>query len=229
MAKLRCLIIDDEADARKIFREAVLAACRDTEIREAGTPSEAADAIRSGKYTIALVDCNLVGSTTGNFEGIGFARDLSNSGCDVIMISGMPQRDLSTLALEVGNALFLRKPVSHSDLVATIKLTLRNRETRPPRRGEFPSGLEIDPDNMRLMLWNGRRVPLSPTLYSLVRCLARNHGKLVPHSDLLKCLTSGQMADLHSHIRRAKEAFRNVDDAFSAIESISGHGYIWKS
>ena len=229
MAKLRCLIIDDEADARRIFREAVLAACQDMEIEEAGTPGEAADAIRSGKYTIALVDCNLIGSTSGNFEGIGFARDLSTSGCDVIMISGMPQRELATLALEVGNASFIRKPVSHSDLVAAIKLTLRNRETRPPRRGELPPGLEIDPHNLRLMLWNERRVPLSPALYSLVNCLARNHGKLVPHEELLKCLTSGQMADLHSQIRRVKEAFRTVDGNFSANQSVFGDGYIWKS
>lgn len=229
MTKLRCLIIDDEEDARRIFREAVFAACRDMEIVEAGTPDEATDAINSGKYTIALVDCNLIGSTSGNFEGIGFARDLSTSGCDVIMISGMPQRELATLALEVGNASFIRKPVSHSELVAAIKVTLRNRETRPPRRGELPPGLEIDPHNLRLMLWHERRVPLSPSLYSLANCLARNHGKLVPHEDLLKCLTSGQMADLHSQIRRVKEAFRAVDENFSAIQSVFGDGYIWKS
>lgn len=228
MTKLRCLIIDDEADARRIFREAVLAACQDMEIKETGTASEAAEAIRSTKYTIALVDCNLIGSTSGNFEGIGFARDLSTAGCDVIMISGMPQRELATLALEVGNASFIRKPVRHSDLVAAIKLTLRNREMRPPRRGELPPGLEIDPNNLRLMLWNERRVALSPALYSLVNCLARNHGKLVPHENLLKCLTSGQMADLHSQIRRVKEAFRTADGSFSAIESVSGRGYIWK-
>lgn len=230
MTKLSCLIIDDEADARRIFREAVLAACHDMEIKEAGTPNEAAEAIRSNKYSLALVDCNLIGSTSSNFEGVGFARDLSASGCDVIMISGMPQRELvATLALDVGNASFIRKPVSHSELVAAIKLSLRNREMRPPRRGELPPGLEIDSHNFRLMLWHGRRVTLSTTLYSLVHCLARNNGKLVPHEDLLKCLTTGRMADLHSQIRRVKDAFRAVDEKFSAIESMSGRGYIWKS
>jgi DNA-binding response OmpR family regulator len=229
MTKMRCLIIDDEADARRIFREAASAACKDMEIEEAGTPDEATNAIRSGKYAIALVDCNLIGSTSGNFEGIGFARDLSTSGCDVIMISGMPQRELATLALEVGNASFIKKPASYSELVAAIKLTLRNREMRPPRRGELPPGLEIDSHNFRLVLWNGKRVSLSPALYSLVHCLARDHGKLVPHQDLLKCLTSGGMADLHSQIRRLKDAFRAVDSRFSAIESMSGRGYIWKS
>ena len=229
MSKSRCLIIDDEADARRIFREAVFAACQDVEIEEAGTPGEAADAIRSGKYTIALVDFNLIGSTSGNFEGIGFARDLSTSGCDVIMISGMPQRELATLALEVGNASFIRKPVSHAELVAAVKVTLRNRETRPPRRGELPPGLEIDSHNFRLMLWKGRRVVLSTTPYSLAHCLARNHGKLVLHTELLECLTSGTKSDLHSQMRHVKDAFRDVDEEFSAIESVFGRGYIWKS
>ncbi|MDO8359455.1 MAG: response regulator [Devosia sp.] len=229
MTKLRCLIIDDEADARRIFREAVLAACQDMEIEEAGTPGEAEDAIRSGKYAIALVDCNLKGATTGNFEGLGFARDLSASGCDVIMISGMPQRELATLADDVAKAAFMQKPVNHAELVVAVTRTLRNREERPPRRSELPPGLEIDPHNMRIMLWKERRVVLSTTLYNLVQCLARNHGKLVLHEDLLKCLTSGHMADLHSQIRRVKAAFRGVDKEFSAIESMSGHGYIWTS
>ncbi len=229
MTKLRCLIIDDEADARRLFREAVFAACHDMEIVEAGTPSEAAEAIRSGKYAIALVDCNLKGTTTGNFEGLGFARDLSTSGCDVIMISGMPQRELATLADDVAKAAFMQKPVNLAELVVAVTRTLRNREERPPRRSELPPGLEIDPNNMRIMLWMGKRVVLLTTLYNIVQRLARNHGNLVRHEELLKCLTSGHMADLHSQIRRVKEAFRAVDKQFSAIESVSGHGYIWTS
>jgi DNA-binding response OmpR family regulator len=229
MAKLRCLIIDDEADARKRFRVAALAACEDIEIDEVGTYDEAKTAIRPDMYSIALVDCNLKGATTENFQGIGLARDLSASGCDVIVISGMPQRELATLSDDIANAAFMQKPVKHSDLVVAITRTLRNREERPPRRGELPPGLEIDPDNLRLMLWHGRRVPLSPALYSLVKCLARNHGNLVTHADLLKCLTSGDKADLQSHIRRVKEAFRGADKDFSAIKSVFGSGYIWES
>jgi len=223
------LIIDDEADARKVFREAVLAACRDMEIEEAGTPGEAEVAIRSGKYAIALVDCNLKGATTGNFEGLGFARDLSASGCDVIVISGMPQRELATLADDVAKAAFMQKPVKHAELVVAVTRTLRSREERPPCRSELPLGLEFDPNNLRIVLWMGHRVAVSPTLYNLVQRLARNHGKLVPHTELLKCLTSGQMADLHSQIRHLKGAFRAVDAEFSAIESISGRGYLWTS
>lgn len=229
MTRLRCLIVDDEAEARGIFRSAVLVACQDIDIDEAETYEDAKRMITPGKYTIALVDCNLKGRDVESFQGIGVARDLSEAGCDVIVISGMQDRSLSAMADDIANAAFLLKPVKPEALSIAVRRTLRNRESRPPPRGELPPGLEVDPVSSQMLLWHGKRVKLGHVPRDIVMCLARNHGSLVPYATLQQCLISGGRSTVQSHVREIKDCFGRVDKKFDAIKNVFGSGYTWKS
>jgi len=229
MVKLRCLIVDDEAEARNSFRSAVLAACHDIEIDEAETYEEAKMAVAHGRYAIALIDCNLKGKDVESFQGLGVARDLSEAGCDVLLISGMTDQSLPIMADDIANAAFLLKPVKTADLTVEIRRTLRNRERRPPPRSELPPGLEIDSVNSHRLIWRGNRVQLGNVPYDITMCLARKHGSLVPYDTLLKCCISGGKGALHSHIRQIKARFELADKDFLAIRNMSGRGYIWES
>ena len=231
MARLRCLIVDDEADARDIFRRAVVAACPDIDIDidEAGTYEEAQKAVAQGRYAIALIDCNLKGKDVDSFQGLGVARDLSEAGCDVLLISGMTDQSLPIMADDIANAACLLKPRKLADLAVEVRRALRNRESRPPPRSELPPGLEVDPASSHRLFWHGNRVQLGHVPYDIAMYLARRHGSLVTYDELIKCCISGGKSALFSHIRHIKENFERDGRDFQAIRNVSGRGYIWES
>lgn len=129
---------------------------------------------------------------------------------------------------------YIRKPFSQSLLIARIRALLRRRtlpadepvkgEDAPVVRGE----LVLDPAR-HACSWKGTPVTLTVTEFELLRALALRPG-MVKSRDQLLDAAYGESAyvddrTVDSHVKRVRKKFKQIDDSFSAIETLYGVGY----
>lgn len=118
MRAKRILIVEDDADLRRLFRNALTIAGYETE--EAGDGIEALQLIENRPPDLVVLDLILRA-----LDGLSVQQELASraltSRIPIVIVTGS---DLDTKALEV--ACVLRKPVSPDDLVRTVKHCLRS-------------------------------------------------------------------------------------------------------
>ncbi|MGC9023075.1 MAG: response regulator, partial [Dissulfurimicrobium sp.] len=106
----------------------------------------------------------------------------------IIVISAREQERDKVRALDLGADDYLTKPFGAGELLARIRVALRNMVMRKADRQQpsFISGnLEVDFLKRRVFL-DGKDVHLTPIEYKLLATLVRNAGKVLTHSQLLK-------------------------------------------
>lgn len=90
--------------------------------------------------------------------------------------------------------------------------------------------LQIDAPRWQVT-WGGARVRLSRAPMMLVYQLANRPGVIRSREDLLSAIaraTTDNDRAIDSCVKKARQAFRAVDDAFDQIEVIYGEGYRWR-
>lgn len=76
--------------------------------------------------------------------------------------------------------------------------------------------------------WNGRSIDLSLTEFWIVHALAKHPGHVKSREQLMQ--DSHIVVDdatITSHVKRIRKKFSEIDDSFTAIESVYGMGYRW--
>lgn len=113
----------------------------------------------------------------------------ARSSIGIIVVSARGGESDKVRALNLGADDYLIKPFGIEELLARIHATLRRSRPAPPVVGA-PSLIEagsvrIDLDAQSVTL-DGERVHLTPTEFALLRELALEAGKVVPHARLLR-------------------------------------------
>jgi two-component system, OmpR family, KDP operon response regulator KdpE len=174
----RVLVVDDEPQILRALR---------TSLRGAGYEVDTAETAEQALTQLAVSppDAVILDLVLPDGRGTDIARELRTwSNVPVIVLSVVGDESEKVAALDAGADDYVTKPFGIDELLARLRAALR--------RGD-PSGepvleigaLSIDLEKRSVHV-DGTLVQLTPHEFELLRALARNPGKLMTHSALLR-------------------------------------------
>jgi two-component system KDP operon response regulator KdpE len=174
----RVLVVDDEPQILRALRTSFRAAGYDVETAET---AEQALAVLATKPPDAVV-LDLV---LPDGKGTDVCRELRKwSAAPVIVLSVVGDEAEKVAALDAGADDYVTKPFGIEELLARLRAALR-RVDAPAEPVVVLGDLRIDLDK-RAVSVGGEPVQLTPHEFALLRVLARNPGKLLTHTTLLR-------------------------------------------
>jgi two-component system, OmpR family, KDP operon response regulator KdpE len=191
------LVVEDEPQVMRFLRATLLA--HDYDLREATTGAQALTEAATRSPDIILLDLGLPDG-----DGVDVTRRLREwSRTPIIVISARGQEGDKVQALDAGADDYLTKPFGVAELLARMRVALRNA-SRPAGGGAeavFRTGeLEVDLA-ARSVKVGGREVHLTRTEYKLLAVLVQHAGKVVTHRQLLREVWGPGSVE-HSHYLR---------------------------
>ena len=88
--------------------------------------------------------------------------------------------------------------------------------------------MSLDPLRQNTPLWRGQRINLPLTAQRILATLYQRRGQVVSYEDLFAVVKSGRNRDnVRKHVSTIREAFREMDANFAAIENIPMRGFRW--
>lgn len=188
------LVVDDEAQIRRVLRAALSA--HGYVIREAATGEEAVAAVRKERPDLILLDVNMPG-----MGGLQAARDIREmSDAPIIMLTVRNAERDKVIALDAGADDYVVKPFGIEELLARIRAALR----RYPPGEAIPTfsakDLNIDFENRRVIA-RGRDVHLTPKEFDVLKHLVANQGKPLAHRRLLQAVWGPEYGEETENLR----------------------------
>ncbi len=125
-AKGRVLVIDDEAEVRKIVRFALEKSGYD--VVEAEDGEKAINEIRSGDNPLLtdVIICDVRMPKINGIEAVSFFREQFPS-VPIVVLTGYPDMQLATSFLKQGVMEYLVKPVEKEKLIETVEKAMMSR------------------------------------------------------------------------------------------------------
>lgn len=193
-SEIRVLIIDDEQTIRSTLRVSLKTA--GYELAEAVDGKTGIKQTESFHPHVVLLDLGL--PDMNGFEVLKEIRKWSR--VPIIVLTANDDENTKVKLLDAGADDYLTKPFSSKELLARVRVVIRNIgvvEATP----NFVSGdLEVDLTTRRVSVEN-REVKLTSTEFEVLSRLVRDHGRVVSQSQLLKQVW-GHVAEDHSHYLR---------------------------
>jgi DNA-binding winged helix-turn-helix (wHTH) protein len=88
--------------------------------------------------------------------------------------------------------------------------------------------LSLDPLRQSSPKWRGQRINLPLTAQRILAALHEHQGHVVSYEDLFQVVKSGRNRDnVRKHISTIRDAFREIDADFDAIENVPMRGFRW--
>jgi len=219
------LIVEDEPPMRKFLRAFLSGA--HYRIAEASTGQEALAAAIEHRPDLVILDLGL--PDIDGQEVLLRLREWYEG--PVIILSVRNQDNQKITALDHGANDYLAKQFSTGELLARIRVALRNTPSGRTADDElvFQTGdLKVDLGARRVFV-RGEEVRLTPIEYKLLVMLVRHAGKVLTHQFLLEHVWGEKQADRPQHLRVFMAGLRRkieVDSARPAyLLSEQGVGY----
>lgn len=173
------LIVDDEPHIRRLIHAALSRA--DYATIEAATAREALEKLRSERPDISLLDLGL--PDRDGLELVPLFKQQSDT--TLIVVSARDATEQKVAALDLGADDYLTKPFDTDELLARLRVALRNRMTKD---GGVPAvrvgDVEIDLLT-RSVTRAGEEVHLTPKEYAVLAQLAKFPGRVITHSQIM--------------------------------------------
>lgn len=182
----------------------------------------------SGQYGLVVLDMILP-----RLHGIEVLRRVRAQAQLPILIFTARRDDVDcVMGLEFGADDYVTKPCSPRTLLARIKALLRR--TQPPSKEIVTAPLRIGPmllwPSRRYVEWDGKRLVLTATEFSLLEVLARNAGSVVHKRDLSRQALGRPLErfdrSIDVHISSIRQKLPARADAESWIQTVRGMGYL---
>jgi two-component system KDP operon response regulator KdpE len=174
------LIIEDEVQMRRFLRASLTS--NSYQVTEAGTAEEGLTQAAARNPELILLDLGLPDQ-----DGLVVTQRLREwAKTPIIVISARGREEDKIRALDAGADDYLTKPFGVGELLARIRVALRNAA-----RGELGSSqfsladLQVDLIR-RIVLLKGSEVHLTPIEYKLLATLIQHAGRVITHRQLLK-------------------------------------------
>ena len=172
---IRILVVDDEADIRRIIR--ILLESRGYRVLEAPNGRLAVETIRKEPD----VDLILLDIMMPELSGIEASREIrSISSAPILFLTARTQEQDKLEAYSSGGDDYLAKPFSHGELLMKVDSLLRRyRVYKGKVTGkQLKSDVVLDEENRRI-LRGGEALDLTETEYSILQFLADHRGSVV--------------------------------------------------
>lgn len=172
---IRILVVDDEADIRRIIR--ILLESRGYRVLEAPNGRLAVETIRKEPD----VDLILLDIMMPELSGIEASREIrSISSAPILFLTARTQEQDKLEAYSSGGDDYLAKPFSHGELLMKADSLLRRyRVYKGKVTGkQLKSDVVLDEENRRI-LRGGEALELTETEYSILQFLADHRGSVV--------------------------------------------------
>ncbi len=180
----KVLVIDDDPDLGKLIE--VILKPMDINVLLAFSGKEGLKRAYEIHPDLVILDVMMPGMD--GFDVCTRLREMAN--IPVLMLTARAAPADMLRGFNVGVDDYLRKPFNKDELIARVHALLRRSNTQGGRdSSDFTSyhdeWLDIDLHTEVVKL-GGKTIKLSPMEYSLLACLVRNMGKIVPHRQLLQ-------------------------------------------
>jgi two-component system KDP operon response regulator KdpE len=181
MNNLKILIVDDDSQARRVLRAALVA--RGYEVDDAWNGEEALQKVREQPPDLVLLDLNLP-----DLSGLEICRSIRDSSeVSVIVVSVKRAEFEKVAALEAGADDYITKPFGVEELVARIRAVARRSSVRKSPRVLSLDRIRIDFETHEV-IGPEEKVHLTAKEFAILRYLVSNAGKVVSHRRLLQAV-----------------------------------------
>jgi two-component system, OmpR family, KDP operon response regulator KdpE len=178
-SKNTILVIDDETQIRKVLCISLEAS--DFKVVEAGNAKEGIIHAATDRPQLVILDLGLP-----DRDGLNVIREIRTwTNIPIIVLSVRNSEEDIVTALDLGADDYLTKPFNTSELLARIRANIR-RVQQPDDNNIFQNGnLQINFSN-RVVTLKSEEVKLTNIEYLLLAFFAKNIGKVLTHSLILK-------------------------------------------
>jgi two-component system, OmpR family, KDP operon response regulator KdpE len=196
MNPTRILVVDDEAQIRRVLKAALSG--HGYEILESRSGEEALEKLAAGRADLVLLDVNMPGM--GGLEACRRIR--AESEVAIVMLTVRNAERDKVDALDAGADDYVTKPFSTPELLARIRAALRRAPLSPDSAPEKVSfeGVEIDFLARRIRA-QGRESRLTPKELDLLRYLVAHANRAVEHRELLQAVWGSEYGDELEYLR----------------------------
>lgn len=191
----KVLIIDDEPQIRRLIRAALDRA--GYAIIEAGNAREAMEMLRAERPDISLLDLGL--PDRDGLELVQLIKQQSDT--TLIIVSARDATEEKVAALDLGADDYLTKPFDTDELLARVRVALRNRMTKGGGVPAVRAG-DIEIDLLaHIVRKAGVEVHLTPKEFAVLAQLAKFPGRVITHSQIMKHVWPNEHAHHVEYLR----------------------------
>lgn len=182
--KYKILVVEDDGNIRTVMTAMLETA--NYQVIAAGTCALAQTLFTSHRPDAVILDLGLPDADGMTF--LNFVR--RDAITPIIVLSARSDDRDKVLALDAGANDYVTKPFSSAELLARLRMVLRNYQHRSDS-GKLPGGtfrvrdLTIDYD-ARQIFKGGQEIKLSQTEYNIVALLSEHCGKMMTYSAIMK-------------------------------------------
>jgi two-component system KDP operon response regulator KdpE len=178
LAKVRVLVVDDEAPIRRLLRASL-----DGDLYDLAEASGGEEGIRAA--AVAAPDIILLDLGLPDLDGLEVTRRIREwSEVPIIVLSARGDEMNKVAALDAGANDYVTKPFSGPELFARMRAALR--AARPERQSPVVVAHDLEVDlSSRLVRKGGKEIHLTKTEFRLLSVLARQAGRVLTHRQLL--------------------------------------------
>ncbi len=210
MPKLTLLVIDDEAQIRRVVRNAL--SSDGVELLEAATGAEGLDLAAARDPDLIVLDLGLP-----DLGGLDVCRDLrAFTSAPILVLSARHSDTEKAMLLDAGADDYVTKPFSTVELQARVRALVRRHVRSQHANGAttLAAGDIMIDYVARVVRVRGAEVHLTPIEWDLLRTLSSQAGRTLTHQQLFAAVWAGrsfgdaqQYLRVHvAHLRRKLEA-----------------------
>jgi two-component system KDP operon response regulator KdpE len=177
----KVLIVDDEPQARRVLRTALIA--HGFEVMDARSGEEALNKLRDETPEVILLDLKMPG--IGGLETCKLIRESSD--VPIMIVSARKTEKEKVEALESGADDYVTKPLGIEELVARIHAVTRRPSVAPHSRVIRLDSVEIDLESHEVRRGD-EIVHLTSKEFKLMYYFVQNAGKVISHRRILQAV-----------------------------------------
>lgn len=186
-------------------------------------------ALARERYDLVVLDIELGRERHAGVAIINTINKL-HQGTPVLVVSAMPAAIYRSIMKALDAWDYLQKTsFDEAEFVETfldILRTARAQKTAEP--APVADELSLDPLWQRSPTWRGQRINLPLTAQRILATLVQKKGQTVSYEELYEVVKSGRNRDnVRKHVSSIRDAFRELDPAFDAIENVPMRGFRW--
>lgn len=216
------LVIDDERQIRKLLEITLTA--NGYHVIEADTGNEGIKLAASHNPSIIILDLGLP-----DMEGIDVLRSLREWYHKPILILSVRKSEEDIVkALDLGANDYIPKPFRTGELLARLRVALRNTQSENDMASLDFNNLTIDLSK-HIVQKNNEIIKLTSTEFSLLALMAQNEGRVLTHTFILKEIWGYGYVDQTQYLRvfiaQLRKKIEDNPSQPSFIITESGIGY----